>query len=846
MADNGISKDEMADLFERFMGGKAGGKSYNPDDLESFTKSLKRSTDELKKSQPGFKGLQDFLGGVKTSKDSFNSLREQLDDLDKQIEKTAKSTKDGAVSSDNVAKVSALNAQKRELANAAASKATKAALGNLAIGVGEFATSMAEGAVSFVKGLQDGASGSQLATDAAKNFAKSGAEAASSVAGFGQSVGMVMTLVGGPWVKAIGAAIEVIGMFVDFFAKKSGKAAAEAAELLGKELQKTQKGFKDITEAGAVFGGGMTEMRKTAAEAGLDIAQLATVVKGSREDLTMMGIGAGEATKRLAGVSKELRNSDLGIQLRKLGFTAEEQVELSAGVMANMNAAGNARILNEKQIAEETVKYGKDLKILADVTGQDAKKVAEKARVDSLKAVLDAQLTDKQRDAYQGILRGISNYPTEIQEAILQKIAGGPITNTSAILAMQNNAQLASSVDLYAKTVKDGTLDNHQAQQLALEETGKIGKAQKEANQKALPMLKAGLYSQDATIQGFTKVADGLTVIAAKQKDGAAKTAKDNVDAQAENMKPLDVAVADLEENTQHLKAALGKELTNAVTGFAEAASKGLETLDDALSKFGVETKGGAAKRVAAEAAAQASGAGGQRSSSAVGAGSAMVGGAGGEGDAGAIMEAAAAGGGGPAPGKTATGAAAGGGGPAPGKTAEQLIKFNGGITGNKSNFDNLNADVKSKFMAMIAEYGKPVTVTSGARTDEEQALIDSGKNPKAKPGHSLHNIGRAIDLDHGDVNALKAAGLLQKYGFQGLAKDPVHIQMAANGASLTGSDVAIVGESGPELVQGPGSVTSRADTSELFRSMNSNMEAMLRVLKDHKDISEKTLWATS
>ena len=818
---NGISKDEMQELFERFFGTSAGARAYDPDDVEAFGRQMKLSIAELKKSQPGIKQFSDFLNGTKQP---IEDVREELKKFDEQIERATRTAR----SSEDVEKVSALSAQKREMASAAAARATKSALGNLAIGAGEVAATMTQGAVDFVKGLQDGASGTQLSTRAAVNFAKAGGEAAKAVGGFGQAIGTAMMMIGGPWVKAIGAAIEVVSLLVDFFGGKSSKAMADAAELVGKELEKTQKAFQEITATGAVFAGGMTEMRDRAAEAGLDIAQLSTVVKASREDMSMMGMGLGEATKRIAGVSKELRNSELGIQLRKLGYSAEEQAELSAQVMANMNAAGDARVINEKYVAEQTAKYGKDLKILADVTGQDAKKVAEKARVDSLKAVLDAKLTDKQKEAYQGILRGISNYPSEIQEAILQKISGGPITNTSAILAMQNNAQLASSIDLYASTVKDGTLDTSQAQELALKETEKIGAAQKEANKKAQPLLDASLYSQNETVKNYAKVADGLTIIAAKQKEGATKTAKDNADAQANNMKPLDVAVAGLEENTQKLKAALGKELTGAITGFAEASVKGMETLDAALAKFGVETKGGAARRSTTEtkASATAKGISGSQGTSA-GGGSAFVSGAMGAGDAGAIMEAAA-------------------GGTGPGKSADQLIKFNGGITGNKANFDNLSADFKSNFMAMIAEYGKPVTVTSGARTAEEQALIDSGKNPKAKPGHSLHNVGRAIDLNKPDVNALKAAGLLQKYGFQGLDKDPVHIQMADKGATLGSGDLAIVGEKGPEIVSGPASVTSRADTSAIFNQINSNLEAMLRVLKDQHGTSEKILWASS
>lgn len=593
-------------LEELQKGGSSGGQiKWNSADLDTFAKGLKDNIDALKKAQPGYKSFQNFLDGTKTAKDSFDSIREKLEKFDEELEKATKATLESADAegkADAVQKVSAINAQKRELASATAAKASKAALGNLAIGAGEVMASMSQGAMDFISGLQSGADSTVLATNAAKNLAGAALKTTSEVAGMGQTLGMMISFV--PGLKLLGMAIEAVSFVVDIFAKKGIKVAEAAVQALGTELQKTKKGFNDINSAGALFGGGMTEMRKEASRAGLDIESLATVVKASKDDLIGMGLGMGEATKRVAGVSKELRNSELGMQLRKLGYTAEEQAELSAGVMANMNAAGNQRVMSDKELAQTTSQYGKDLKILADVTGQDAKKVAEKARIDSLKAVLDAKLTGEQRETYQGILRGIANYPADIQEAVLQKVAGGPVTNVAAILAMQANKQLGDSVDLYAKTVKDGTMSGSQAQQLALDETGKIGKAQHDANVKNQSMLEAGLYVHSDIIDGQTKIANAFTSMAATQKDGAAQIAKTNADLAATNMAPLDASVAGMQENADKLRSALGDKLLKPVTKFAETAAAGAEKLEDALKRYGVDTK--SSKQEQNEAAAKA------------------------------------------------------------------------------------------------------------------------------------------------------------------------------------------------------------------------------------------------
>jgi hypothetical protein len=177
------------------------------------------------------------------------------------------------------------------------------------------------------------------------------------------------------------------------------------------------------------------------------------------------------------------------------------------------------------------------------------------------------------------------------------------------------------------------------------------------------------------------------------------------------------------------------------------------------------------------------------------------------------------------------------------------FIKFGGG-TGDQAHFDQLDPKVRTQFMSMAQAYytktGKMLQINSAFRSPEEQAKVNSGTNPKAAPGKSLHNVGRALDINSTQVADLQSLGMLGKYGFGPLAGDPPHIQALDGGGSIEGAEVALVGEKGPELVSGPASVTSRSNTSELFNKMNSNLEAMLRVLKDQHSTSEKILYATS
>ena len=124
--------------------------------------------------------------------------------------------------------------------------------------------------------------------------------------------------------------------------------------------------------------------------------------------------------------------------------------------------------------------------------------------------------------------------------------------------------------------------------------------------------------------------------------------------------------------------------------------------------------------------------------------------------------------------------------------TVDKIIDFGGG-TGDQAHFKQLNSTVLNSFTSMAQEYynttGKKLRVNSAFRSPEEQANVNSGTNPKAAPGKSLHNQGKAVDINSNQVSELTQSGLLGKYGFSPLNNDPPHIQMpsAADGGILSG-----------------------------------------------------------
>jgi hypothetical protein len=94
---------------------------------------------------------------------------------------------------------------------------------------------------------------------------------------------------------------------------------------------------------------------------------------------------------------------------------------------------------------------------------------------------------------------------------------------------------------------------------------------------------------------------------------------------------------------------------------------------------------------------------------------------------------------------------------------------------GMKSDFADR---LKAANEAWQSQTGKAFTISSGARTKEEQSKLyaNRGNNPNlvAKPGSSKHEIGEAADIDPSVPNSfLNQFGLHRPHG----AKDPVHVE---------------------------------------------------------------------
>jgi hypothetical protein len=209
----------------------------------------------------------------------------------------------------------------------------------------------------------------------------------------------------------------------------------------------------------------------------------------SSADLRGMGLSQGEGVKKLAkgmeAASKTIGKSggSLRDEMLGLGYSYEEQGAMMAQMMALQKAAGNDRAMSDKDIALKTSAYAKDLKVLADITGKDAKKAMEEAQKASMKADIMSKMTPEQAEKFQKAYAAMPDYA---KKGFLQYIASGgkAITDVATNVAISQNAKVG---ELIKDTTSDIYNQNKKAEEMndiVLTRSREAGEAQKQYNLK--------------------------------------------------------------------------------------------------------------------------------------------------------------------------------------------------------------------------------------------------------------------------------------------------------------------------------------------------------------------------
>jgi hypothetical protein len=829
---------------------KGGGKATLLDakDIEGFKKGLADYTKELTKAQ---KGHQVFSGIVSGQQRSFLDMDDALDDLNKALEKTRNELdkeQDTLKQKQIKQKLGALEEEKVRRGVVVSWQNVGIATGNLASGLRNLTGQVLTAAFDFASGLQAGKEGAELYAQASVKAAKATGDMAKGAGDVVMGIGSLLEVLsfflpGGAIVKAlrwIGLGVTALGFGVKELTPALTEGAVKAAELFSTELTNTKTAFKDINTAGMSLADGMSGMRADAVRAGYELTTWAKIVKDNADPLSNMGMGVTRSAKMFSELSKGLLDSQLSKNLYNLGYGMKEQGDLMLFTMAQMTAAGKSEAEIRATINESTEAYGKSLKIIQDITGKDAKKALEKAADEAMDATVYAKVFSKFGEDGVEKMKAQFNLMTEAdKKAYKQKIALDGATYTDIATHLRNTMSggaIDKSFDTYYKDLANTSLKytENYTQRVAEIQGEKL-----EATTSKAAMARIGVFAPGAATGKNSNAEAALagttedTKLKRQLADAkAAKAIGENVNKTAENTDKLTGTVFTMDQEVR--KA--GAKFTELTTGPLKTFSSGLVESREYLKGFaktladiGIKPEKGPAGTVTVANAKRAIG-----------------------------------------------------GGPAAGTAAAVRGGSGTSVFGDVANALGINT-VSPRSIAAAAAQAKGLRMKSAESTSggtAKQQLIDLATQIQSQAGDDLkyfsafndrYHLGLDRKTSHASGTALdfvltdpsKAAhyasivrsmpgvkSVLNEYEklSPGATGGHIHAEVEAmdKGGALSPGKMAIVGEKGPEIIQGPGSVTSTSHTSKTFDQMNHHLAELVRLMKTGNRTSDKLYRATA
>jgi len=351
----------------------------------------------------------------------------------------------------------------------------------------------------------------------------------------------------------VGSMAKAIPVFGDAIAGVA-KGVGEAAKMAVDALDNTAKSFVEIGKVGGLTAKGMSGVRDQFIRSGLSLQSFQKQVVENAEALAQFRGLTGEGASDFASIVGDLTQGT-DDSLRRLGLNAEEIAGTTAAFVKQQTVLGRAQSMSNKELAQGTAQYAKELDLISKITGQNRAAIQQQQEAalseNKFRAVYEDMMAkgqEKQAKALMGFQTVISGLDKEAGQGLRDLSSGVADTAAGRKLLISTNGAAADIID----RLKTGQIDQAQAQ---IELKNAIG-----GNIET--MREQGQYNKDA---GETFIG-----LAAAYKIQRAQFDKyGNVIQEAKDQQAAQAAGAD--------------EMTNATV----SAQKNLEKMSQELNKLG-------------------------------------------------------------------------------------------------------------------------------------------------------------------------------------------------------------------------------------------------------------------
>ena len=334
------------------------------------------------------------------------------------------------------------------------------------------------------------------------------------------------------------------------------KLEAEGLLILQTELAKTNAAFKVMTASGALFADGMTDIRKGAADAGLDLGDFAKITASNSEALARLGGTVTQGVKRFSDVNLNMVKYREGLQ--NLGISTDQQAEGTIEYMGILQRSGQLESKSSADIAKGTADYLTNLRAVSAFTGEDAKKAAARARDASAQLAVQKKLNEMGAGAAERFQAGIRNAPEFLTKAMQQSLVGdGVITDPEVQQALEAVPAARELMERTMANIRDKSLTQEEVSARYQEDLKALGPAMKaQALEVGGSVGAANLFG--GSLAGLTKMIEGLADIGGKGTAAQKQAAETTTESAAKLKATTDV---------------LTSEVSKAATAFSDATT---------------------------------------------------------------------------------------------------------------------------------------------------------------------------------------------------------------------------------------------------------------------------------
>jgi hypothetical protein len=412
-----------------------------------------------------------------------------------------------------------------------------------------------------------GAAATMLATNI-DIFAAAGKAAVDVVGGVAKGLSSAIPVVGG----AVGGVVDALSTAAKAAIDFAASVLKMANQVFAQEFKKSADMLHNFTKAGASFAGGMTEMRNVAHASGVGMETFSKIVMSSGEEIRNMGLNQADGARAVAAGMKALSTTvgrsggTLRDEMLALGYTYEEQGQIVAQMGAQMKAQGqNIKNLAPSELARQTKEYATNLKVISDITGQDAKKLQEKARAESMRGALMGKLDANQQKAFKDAHATLMTLGPEagpkMQQALMQMLAGGTVTDP----VIAGNAEAMEMIKKTAGQIQSGNVDMVTETQRSTAEFADAVRANGEAATSTAALMSSSFSGVGKDMATF---GDSIRAYSNLETDAAEKS-KENAIKQSEATDALTKSYTGITAQQTAIQTAMEQFATNNLPAYA-------------------------------------------------------------------------------------------------------------------------------------------------------------------------------------------------------------------------------------------------------------------------------------